>query len=355
MADFEVRRDDLRTTRTVDPTPPPDAAADGELVLRIDRFGLTANNVTYGVFGDVLDYWGFFPASEDGWGRIPVWGYADVVASGVDGIDAGERFYGFLPMSSHVVVEARAEEPGFIAASDRRAELPGVYNRYLRVRPDDPHADEQLILRPLFGTSFLLEDFLRTSAYFDAGAIALSSASSKTAYGLAFLLARTEDAPRVVGLTSERNRDFVASLGVYDETVAYGEVADRLGGDESLVYVDFSGDGEVRAAVHTTVADRLAHSCAVGMTHWEDGEGPRDLPGPAPEFFFAPTHIERLNDEIGGAELQRRMGEAFGAFAEQLDRSMEVERLGGPHELERAWHALVDGDADPRRAQVISL
>lgn len=355
MTDFEVRRDDLRETRAVDGEQAREAVADGEVQLRVDRFGLTANNVTYGVFGDVLGYWRFFEPSEEGWGRIPVWGYGDVVASGVEGIEVGERFYGYLPMSSYVTMEVTPGGPGFAASSAQRSELPGVYNHYLRVRPDDPRADQQLILRPLFGTSFLLEDFLRSSDWFGAATIALSSASSKTAYGLAFLLAQADDRPEVVGLTSSRNRGFVESLGVYDRTAAYDEIATALAGDEALVYVDFSGDGDVRAAVHRAGGERLRHSCAVGMTHWEEGDGPGDLPGPAPEFFFAPTQVDRLTEELGETELQRRMGAASAAFVEQLAGSMEIERVGGAHELATAWRRLVDGEADPARAQVVSL
>ena len=43
----------------------------------------------------------------------------------------------------------------------------------------------------------------------------LSSASSKTAYGTAFQLAKCEDV-HVVGLTSARNVAFCQSLGCYD-------------------------------------------------------------------------------------------------------------------------------------------
>src|SRR3954463_14501134 len=102
MPAFEVRRDDLRTNRLADGEARAESVADGEVQLQVDRFGLSANNVTYGAFGDAMSYWAFFPAADDGWGRVPVWGFGDVVASGVEEIEPGERFYGYFPMSSHV-------------------------------------------------------------------------------------------------------------------------------------------------------------------------------------------------------------------------------------------------------------
>src|SRR5205085_5223986 len=98
MADFQVRRDDLRSTRVQDGE---DSAplATGEARFRIERFGFTANNVTYAAFGEQMGYWRFFPA-KDGWGRIPVWGFGAVVESQAPGIDPGDRFYGYFPMAS---------------------------------------------------------------------------------------------------------------------------------------------------------------------------------------------------------------------------------------------------------------
>src|SRR3712207_7802692 len=61
--------------------PPRSTLFPSTTLFRSDRFGLTANNVTYAVMGDAIGYWSLFPASEDGWGRVPVWGYGDVVAS----------------------------------------------------------------------------------------------------------------------------------------------------------------------------------------------------------------------------------------------------------------------------------
>ena len=50
LQQFQVRKDDLSTTRLVErPVPDP---VDGEVLARVERFALTANNVTYGVVGE---------------------------------------------------------------------------------------------------------------------------------------------------------------------------------------------------------------------------------------------------------------------------------------------------------------
>ena len=45
---------------------------DGEILVRIDKFGLTANNVSYALSGDQIGYWKFYPA-QGNWGRVPIW------------------------------------------------------------------------------------------------------------------------------------------------------------------------------------------------------------------------------------------------------------------------------------------
>src|SRR4051794_35594423 len=121
---IEVRRDDLRSTRVVETVPSPGA---GEALLRTDLFALTANNVTYAAFGAAMRYWDFFPASDDGWGRVPVWGFADVVESGVPGLREGQRIYGYFPMGTHLVVAPeRVTDNGFVDGAAHRAALPPV-------------------------------------------------------------------------------------------------------------------------------------------------------------------------------------------------------------------------------------
>ena len=77
--EVEVNRTDLHRVRVHEQAPVP--LAPGEARLRVLRFGLSSNNVTYAVFGDALQYWSFFPPADGGteWGRVPVWGFGEVV------------------------------------------------------------------------------------------------------------------------------------------------------------------------------------------------------------------------------------------------------------------------------------
>jgi hypothetical protein len=352
MLTIEVLKQGFRRTRVVDATSSA-ALGEGEVELAVDSFGLSANNVTYAAFGESMAYWRFFPASDEAWGCVPVWGFGDVLESNAPGVDVGERFYGYFPMAGGARIRVEAGGGSMVAVDDHRRKLPAIYNQYLRAKPDAPHQDETLLLRPLFATSFLIEAFLAGQHYFGAEAVVLSSASSKTAYGLAFMLARAAEAPEVVGLTSARNVAFVEQLGLYDRVLTYDEIElDQ----KSLVYVDMAGDAAVRESVHRAAGERLRHSAVVGATHWDaQGGSVEPLPGPAPEFFFAPTQLERLEAQLGPKELQRRMGEAWDEFVGLAGGWMEVERGEGPDEVERVWSALVAGTADPQRGHVLSL
>ena len=82
-----------------------------------------------------MSYWDFFPA-QDGWGRVPVWGFADVAADGA-GLEQGARAFGYWPPATHVVVRPeRVNERGFVDASPHRARLPAAYNSYAFVAAD---------------------------------------------------------------------------------------------------------------------------------------------------------------------------------------------------------------------------
>lgn len=355
MSDFLVKRDELRECRIAESVPP--APNPGEALLRVDRFGMTANNVTYAVMGEAMSYWNFFPA-EDGWGRVPVWGFAEVERSEADRVEVGTRIYGYLPPSSHLLVTPRnADASGFVDGSPHRAALPSAYHRYLATARDpfyrSDSEDIQMLLRPLFFTSFLIDDQLDDEGLTGRGPIVLSSASSKTAIAAAFLLAQ-RDGVELVGLTSPRSAEFVAGLGIYDRVLGY-EAIDSLERGPAT-YVDFSGDGTVRQAIHSHYGDELIHSMAVGVTHWEDfGAGGGELPGPKPAFFFAPTRVTKRAEDWGRAALETRVAGAWHPFCEWTAGWLETIPNEGFEGVQSAYLDVLEGRVDPRRAHVISL
>ena len=80
----------------------------------------------------------------------------------------GERLYGFWPMATHAVLTPeRVSAQGFTEAAAHRRALPAAYNRYLFTHADPFHRPEteavQALLRPLHGTSWLIDDFLSDS------------------------------------------------------------------------------------------------------------------------------------------------------------------------------------------------
>lgn len=362
-----VQRSDLHQTRWTEREPAADAPlADGEVRFRIDSFALTSNNITYAAFGDAMNYWGFFPADDPAWGRIPVWGFAAVVESRSEGVAEGERFYGYWPIATHAVLQpVRVAPAGFVDGAVHRRELHGVYNRYVR-NSADPGYDaareaEQALLRPLYTTSFLIDDFLADNAFFGARQVVLSSASSKTAYGTAFCLARrrgSAGAVRVTGLTSPGNIDFTRGLGCYDEVLAYDDLA-RLSAEVPTVYVDFSGSAAARGAVHAHFDPQLVYSCSVGGTHWDALGSGKGLAGPRPVLFFAPAQIAKRSAEWGAAGLQQRMAEAWHAFMVPVTDTerpwLRVVRGQGRDAVDAVYAALLNGRIRPEEGHMLAL
>jgi hypothetical protein len=364
---LQIRKDHLPTTRWHERADEP--LAPGQVRVRIDRFALTSNNITYAAFGEAMNYWRFYPSGEEGWGVIPVWGFATVVESTHPDVPVGERVYGYFPMASHTVLTpVRVSAGGWADGAPHRAELHPVYNQLTRCATDPFYTpdteDVQALLRPLFITSWLIDDFLADNDFFGARVLLLSSASSKTAYGTAFCLARRRGqagAPRVLGLTSQANLDFTRALGCYDAVIAYDDLA-ALDRTTRAVYVDFSGSAALRRAIHEGFGDRLAYSCSVGGTHWDElaAKGAsRELPGPKPTLFFAPAQASKRIEQWGAAGLQQRLAEAWVAFMQPVTSAqppwLRVVEHHGPQAAEAVYRALLDGTAAPQDGHIVSL
>ena len=352
------------------PTPP---LADGQVRVAVDRFALTANNITYAAFGDMMDYWKFFPvvgadgADDPAWGTIPVWGFGTVAESRHADVAVGERLYGYFPMaSSAVLTPGRVTPLSVTDGAPHRAGLHAVYNQYNRCGADPFYTadseDLQSLLRPLFTTSWLIDDFLADNGHFvPAGesrtpVMLLSSASSKTAFGTAFQMKR-RGGTEVVGLTSTRNAAFCESLGCYHRVLTYDQL-NELAPDVPSVYIDFAGNAAFRQALHTHCTG-LAYSSSIGGTHVTALGGGRDLPGPRPVLFFAPAQIKKRHADWGAAVLGQRLVESWhhflGAVRDSTPPWVLVQRHEGAAAVQAAYSQVLAGQGDPRTGHILSL
>ena len=404
--DFLVKKGDIASCHVA--TAPELRVGEGQVLLRLEKWAFTANNVTYAVAGEML-YWAFFPHAPDpeALGRIPVWGIGRVCASRCAGVAEGERVYGYFPMSSFAVLQPRKVVAGasFSDGSAQRAALPAVYNSYV-VQGDSPGAafwtpqteDLLPVYQPLFATAWGLDQFLAAGQaedgggggggggggaalpFFGADTVLLSSASSKTSYCLAFLLSlRRGDPlrPRVVGLTSAKNARFVQGLGVYDEVVEYGAaeaalaMATPAGGRSAAVLVDMAGNVGLRARLHRHYGDGgMVRSVTVGMTHWDktqqqqqqqDGDGEEEeeeLPGATPKMFFAPSVLMAMNRQMGAEAFGAALAASWRGFVARCVQGGWCELVhvhGSAEGVKAVYTDLLAGRANPAQGHLCSL
>ncbi len=361
LQQVHVHKHELTNAALVEAETPP--LAEGAVRLKVESFSVTANNITYAVVGDGFKYWDFFPPKADnpeGLGIVPMWGHAQVIESKCPDIAVGERVYGYLPMATHLdVVPGKVHPGGFSDMTDYRQPMSPVYNAYTRLSADPEHDPareaERMIFGPLFKTGFVIDYFMRGQDWFGAQQVVLTSASSKTAMGLASVAQQNSPAIRRIGLTSAGNVDFVTGTGLYDAVYAYDDL-DTVP-VEGTVTVDFAGNSKLLAGMHHHFGDNLKYSCLVGATHIEERGGgmggPGGLPGPKPTLFFAPDHFVSFFKEHGAVEGGKMAASAWQGFLEAAGSSVEIVRLRGLDAARETYLEMIGGHVDPAKGIVI--
>lgn len=358
---IDINRDSITDACIVE-TAPSDVA-EGSVEVALDLYAMTANNVTYAVFGKPLGlfgndqgYWDFF-AERDAPGRLPVWGFATVVQSRHPDVSVGTQFYGYYPMASHAVLQpGRVGRQGFTDATARRASLPVIYNQYQRVdalgdyRAGDH--DYWPVFRPLFLTGWLIADQLEDEGDYGAAQILVASASSKTAIGLAHALQQRATRPQIIGLTSAGNAGYVASLGLYDQVVTY----DAIGAMDPTIasaMVDMAGSPTVAASVHNHFSDRLTASIVVGKSHWDAADDGAGMAGPARQMFFAPGRSDKRLIDWGPDRFREQLAAAWLGFIDLAPRLLTLDKRQGADAALAAYRETVDARADAKTGLVI--
>lgn len=331
--------------------------APGAIRLEIESFAITSNNITYAAMGDGFGYWNFFSGQGD-WGIVPVWGHARVIESRHDSVAVGERVYGYLPMASSLdVMPGRVGPGGFVDTAPHRQPMSPIYNQYSRLASDPEHDPareaERMIFGPLFKTGFLIEAFMRRNDWFGAQTLVMTSASSKTAMGLASVAKHRSPGIHRIGLTSARNTAFVEQSGLYDSVIAYEQIGDLP--QTSSVSVDFAGNGALLAQIHTVLDANLAYSCMVGATHHDTrgAAAPSELVGPKPELFFAPDHAVAIVKDMGMEAFGQELAQSWHTFLGDVGGTVDVERVKGLAQAREVYVAMAGGAVDPAKGVVV--
>jgi hypothetical protein len=360
--EFQVRKDNFEQHRLVDTEALSEALPDGRIRVKVERFAFTTNNITYAVAGEKIGYWQFFPPTggdADGWGIIPVWGFAEVVESTNDDMPAGERLFGYFPTASILeMAPTEITRKGFIEGAAHRGHLPPAYNRYTRVgsesgydRASDNH---RMLLWPLYITSFCLWDALQENSWHGAKQVVIVSASSKTSIGLAYAINDDAKAPPAIGITSPRNLEFVSILGLYQQTVSYDSLTD-IDATVPTVIVDMSGNAEVLGRLHRHLDDNMLRCINVGLTHWDEMGAGDGIITERSEFFFAPSHIQKRLKDWGPEEFSMKTSNFMQETAMKTGHWLQLRKLDGLQGLAEIYNDVCAGRIAAQEGLIVEL
>ena len=324
----------------------------GELLLQADHFALSANNISYAAVGEALGYWNFFPTSS-GHGCVPVWGFATVVASNVEGIAVGERVFGYLPMATHLLVKPSGiSDLCFSDTRAHKANLHPWYNRYYRCSGDPGYLAEQEPLQAVMWALFMTGWMMAADFAENVDTVVVSSASSKTALALAWSIKHRGNTQRVIGLTSEGNKAFTEARGVYDQVVTYDNPLSLRGCQ--VAYVDIAGNNRITSAVHVELGEQLVESVTIGGTHKSPPDPSLPMPGPAPRFFFIPDVAEQHADNSSLQQYHETFSAALVPFIAWTSQWLNTVPASGSEAVKAAYLQLLTSSVPPDEALVFT-
>lgn len=353
---FLISRDDPTLTKTVSNTSILKTELGRDKVLiAVERFSLTANNILYVVLGEQNNYWDLFPA-EDRWGNSPAWGIGRVIKSDNNCLRKGERIFGFFPLASYCILQPVPVGTGHVMDdAPNRSSLAPAYNRYTRIDGAKNFSgrggDWQMLLRPLALVGLLAAQFFKDREYFGARIVYVTSASSKTGIGVGRLIKGSSPNIKVIGVTSRPKKGLVASLEIFDEVIDYQSIADiKLA--PSILF-DLTGNHEIVQEIHDKLGSLLKHSAAAGRSHWS-AKSDRSITGEvSPERFFTPLVMQHYLPVWGAKVFEQRFDAAVRSLKEALGEQIVLKEVHGSAGLADLYRKLLDGTNREKEGSVV--
>ena len=196
--------------------------------------------------------------------------------------------------------------------------------------------------------------FLKDEKFFECDQIILTSASSKTALSLAFLLSKNklEDKKKIIGITSDKNIKFLLNIGFYDTVIAYDSLEMELNLSK-LIVVDFAGNSDYLEKIHNYFGDLLKYVCLVGLADWSSKTNFKSIPNS--KFFFAPNHAEKRYRTMGVKKTTLLAEDLLKEFIMQIKHDIKLKYFNDPKELHELYLKSLKGKIDPSKGYMVQL
>ena len=116
-----------------------------------------------------------------------------------------------------------------------------------------------------------------------------------------------------------------------------------------------AGNPAALGAVHQHYGDSLGYSMTVGKSHHDAEFVAVELPGPAPQMFFAPAEVTRRLEEWGREGYAEKMATAIARFVEASHGWLTVEQRTGGGGAEAAWADTYAGSVSPDAGLIVAV
>lgn len=210
-----------------------------------------------------------------------------------------------------------------------------------------------------------MEDHLNETNYKNLRTVLISSASSKTAFIVAYRIQKRVEASngklnlKIVGLTSRSNLTFTRNLGFYNQVFAYDEVKNipMVSRMKDCLYIDVSGSQALNASITDSIKPELTIS--LGMTSVEGGN--TDSIGGAKdnkegrESFFMPEWLAVRLKQLGAKQLKEMQKAAWDQLMDDCSPWLNIETYRGRQDVLAAYKKTLKGGVPPDRGQMFSL
>ena len=112
------------------------------------------------------------------------------------------------------------------------------------------------------------------------------------------------------------------------------------------------------STIHHHFAEKLFYSCRIGATQHNDiniNVSDINLPGAKPEFFFAPTQLQKRIADWGASETLKQMNMSLHHYITFCRSVITINHTKNIDEVDDIYQQVLAGKADAAVGQIISL